>query len=610
MGILTFLRDRAKKTFAPREGRTTFVAPPRADYALVVNATAPRKMPRWRQLRYAGLVFSGSEQRAIAFAAVIAVIAGSLTAYAFVQHRIARTPASGGKIVEAVVGYPKTVNPLYASTNDPDADLVSLVFAGLFRRADGQLVNGLAETYEWSSDGKQLTLTLREGLTFHDGTPLTSDDVIFTFRCVKDPAWRSPFAGDFRDASFNAVNERTITVTLGSPDVSIMDALTIGILPAHVWGDIMPQNAALADANIRPIGAGPFKVTSYRRGSNGTITSYALERFDGFYGDRPFLSAVELRFYPDPTAAEDAVRGGQADAVAFVQGAKTKKFPKTAFTSLDIILPQETIAFFNVNDPILKDSRVREALLLAVDRDDVVNALGGFAAPVGGPYPEDPAAYAASSTEERLAAARKLLDAAGWTLAGDSDIRMRGTNATTTSSASSTPVLALTITVPDVPDLVDVANVLARQWSLLNARTTVTAEPSSSLLQKATGDRTVQIVVWNILLPPTEDLYSVWWSGEADGRGLNLSNLKDRDVDAAIKAFGTASSSSALADAKRNISNAILARSPAAFLVRPTYAYVFSKRVQGVSNRMTLSSPSDRFSGIASWYVKTSWDWK
>jgi peptide/nickel transport system substrate-binding protein len=608
MSIISSVRDRVQKKFSG-DGRASapFTASPRADYELVVNATSPRRLPSWRQLRYAGLVFSGREQRIIAFAAIIFAVAASLAGYAVFRDRMSAAPAPGGKIIEAVVGAPKGINPLYASANDPDADLSALVFAGLFRRVDGTLANDLADKYEWSADGKQVTITLKDGLSFHDGMPLTSEDVLFTLQSAKDPAWRSPFAGDFRDATFGAPDEKTVVITLGAPDASILDALTIGILPAHVWSDILPQNAALADANVRPVGAGPFKVSSYRHGSNGAIQTYALERFDGYRGERPLLDGIELRFYPDPKSAEDAVRGGQADAIAFVPGADAKKFPATAFNDSKLALPQETISFFNVNDPILKDSRVREALLLAVDRDEITNAFGGFATPIGGPYPDDVHPSSASSTEERLAAARKLLDAAGWTLSDGSDVRSKTSSATSTAAA---PPLALTITVPDVPDLIAAADALARRWSLLNARTAVQAESSADVLRKATRDRNAQIVLWNILLPATEDQYSIWWSGEADGSGFNISNLKDRDVDAAIKEIGSASSTDALAAAKKKLTSAILARSPAAFLVRPSYAYVFSKRIQGIPEEMSLGSTSDRFTSIAKWYVKTKWEWK
>ncbi len=615
MGILSSLRDRIKKTLASREGRAAssqFIARPAADHALVVGATSPRFIPRWRQFRYSGLIFSGGEQRIIAAAAIVFVIAGAGAAWTFARDRIARAPASGGKIVEAVVGSPKGINPLYASTNDPDADLSALVFAGLFRRVDGKLANDLAESASWSADGKQLTVTLKDNITFQDGTPLTSDDVVFTLQSAKDPAWRSPYAGGFRDASFAAPDERTVIVTLGSPDATFEDALTIGILPAHVWSDVSPQNAQLADANIRPIGAGPFMVSSFRRGSNGALLAYDLTRFSAYRGETPYLSDVEFRFFPDPASAEDAVRGGQADAVAFVSGTDVKKFPMTTFATSSLALPEETIAFLNVNDPVLKDSRVRDALATAVDRGDVITALDGYAQPIGGPYPDSPAPSASSSTEERLAAARKLLDAAGWTLADGSDVRMRAGSATTTKagSASSTPALALTIAVPDVPNLVAVANVLAQRWSLLNARVTVNAEAANMLLQDISRSRTSQIVIWNVLLSPTEDLYPVWWSGQAEGSGLNLSNLKDRDVDAAIKNVGAAGTADTLASAKATLASAILARTPAVFLARPTYAYVVSKRVNGVSKSFNLLAPADRFADIAHWYVKTTWGWK
>ncbi len=613
MGLLTNIRTRLKAALAAREGRTAsaqFVVPPRADHALIVGTTSARFIPRWRQFRYSGLVFSGAEQRLIIIAAFFFLLSGSVAAWMFINQRIAHSPSSGGKLIEAVVGNPKGINPLYASANDPDADLTALVFSGLFRRKNGTLINDLADSYSWSSDAKVLTVTLKNNIFFHDGTPLTSEDVVFTLESAKNPAWRSPHSGEFRDASFSAPDERTVVISLGQPDATFLEALTIGILPAHLWGDIQPQNAQLADANIRPIGAGPFMASDFRRGSSGTILSYLLKRFNGYRNEKPLLDEVEFRYYPDRTAAEDAVRGGQADAVAFVPAFDVKKFPSSAFTMTSIDLPEESVAFLNVTDPILKDSHVREALAMSVDREDIVNAQNGFAVPVGGPFPSDPPPLMASSTEERLAAARKKLDDAGWTLAEGADIRLKTSVAKSTSTAvstSSTPAFALTISVPDVPELIAIANTLAQRWSLLNARVTVKTEPTGTLLTQATRDRNLQIVLWNVLLPPSENQYQIWWSGQADGNGLNLSNLKDRDVDEAIKDMGSASSTDALATAKKKLTTAINARTPAIFLTQPHTTYAFSTRIRGVSEKMTLSTPSDRFTNLSQWYVKTAW---
>ena len=119
------------------------------DHALVLQVTETKKVPRFLQIRYAGLVLNTREQRLIFLAVGILIIAICGAIWAMTNDRMIRVPASGGKVVEAIVGSPKYLNPLYAPTNDPDADLCALLFSGLFRHTSGtEITPDLAEAYE------------------------------------------------------------------------------------------------------------------------------------------------------------------------------------------------------------------------------------------------------------------------------------------------------------------------------------------------------------------------------------------------------------------------------------------------------------------------------
>lgn len=574
------------------------------DHALVLQVTETKKVPRFLQIRYAGLVLNTREQRLIFLAVGILIIAICGAIWAMTNDRMIRVPASGGKVVEAIVGSPKYLNPLYAPTNDPDADLCALLFSGLFRHTSGtEITPDLAEAYEWSPDLRRLTITLRKDVTFHDGAPLMSDDVIFTLRAAKDPAWRSPYATSFRDATFLRIDEHTIAIELKEPNMNFMHALTIGILPAHIWQDIPSANALLADANIRPIGSGPFMMRSLRRSANGNVLAYTLDRFDRYVGIAPLLKSIEFRFFADHGSAEEALRGGRVDTLAFVPGQDVSRFTKSdRILSSSLELPQSTIAFFNTDDSLLKDPAIRQALALAVDRAGIIEVQGRSAQAISGPYPFDDTGIDASP-EERLAEARALLDKAGWTIKDGSEVRSK-------ASTSTAIDLKLTITVPDVSDLVSVAHVLARQWSMLGLQAEVRAQPFENLVGNLEETRNSQIVVWNVLLNASQDLYPIWWSGQASGSGLNLSNLKDRDVDDALKAVRTATTTQALNEARALTAKAITNRTPAVFLTRPSYGYLRSASVKGMSDRIRIGSPSDRFSDIHNWYTKTTWRWK
>lgn len=599
-------------------GRITsaeFTPEPAHDHTLVLSARPRPTMPKWRQWRYVARVLNLKERRLLALMSALFLMAAAAALWLVVQTRMVAVPATGGRVVEAIVGAPKYPHPFYASTNDPDQDLVALVYAGLFRRVGGSTVEpDLAERYAWSEGGKRLTVTLRENARFHDGVPVTADDVLFTLAAAKDPAWKSPFVNALRTMTMERVDDRTVALTFDRADTGILDTLTLGILPAHIWQDIQPGAAHLADGMVRPVGAGPFRVRSFLKDGRGNILAYTLERFTQYHGLPPFLDQIELRFFPSRVEAEEALRNGRVDSLAFVAGPSIEGLTKHKRLDASILeLPQETIAFLNVNDSLLKDTKVRQALSLVMERDEIVTAQAGIASPVNGPFPFSPEADAAGSAaasstpEERLEKARALLTEAGWKKEEGRELRVQSSGATSTDD---TPELTLTITVPDVPDLVAVAEALARRWSLLSAKVALQVETAEPLARRVTADRNAQILVWNVLLSPSQDQYPVWWSGEATGRGLNLSNLSDRNVDDAIEGIRAATTTNALEQARATFTQTVLARFPAVFLTRPGYGYVHNVRLKGMTDRLQLGRPSDRFNDIANWYVKTAWKWR
>jgi peptide/nickel transport system substrate-binding protein len=590
-----------------------FIPKPAHDHALVLNVTGSSAVPRWRQLRYAGRVLTLRERRVLMGMFALLVVAGSVAAWLTMRTRVDSVPAQGGRVVEAIIGSPKYPHPFYAATNDPDQDIVALVYAGLFARKPNTTsgpVPDLAESYTWSEDGKRLTLTLRSDVRFHDGLPLTAEDVAFTLNAAKDPAWKSGYVNALRGVAVELVDERTVALTLEKPDATLLDVLTVGILPAHIWQDVPPGTAHLAEANVRPVGAGPFRVRSFTSESHGTILAYTLERNDSYHGIKPLLQQLELRFFADRASAEEALRGGQVDTLAFVPGPSTEDLTKhNRLRASTIELPQETIAFFNVNDPILKDVKIRQALSLAVERNEIVDAQAGRSAPVVGPFPfEEPPSATSTTPEERLEEARKLLETAGWVTPPDKELRVR--KESLKSATTSAVELSVTITTPDVPDLMAVADALKRRWSLLGIRVELKAEQAESLARRIMSDRNGQVILWNVLLSPSQDQRPVWWSGEATGRGLNLSNLTDRNVDDALDAIRAATTTDAIARTRVAFTQAVLTRAPAVFLTRPGYGYVHSVRVKGMTDQLQLGKPSDRLSDIINWHVKTAWNWK
>ncbi|MCK9361456.1 ABC transporter substrate-binding protein [Patescibacteria group bacterium] len=575
-----------------------FTPHPHADHALVLAVTSPKRVPRWKQLRFINRVLVGRERGLFWGALAVGIIAFGVGLTDIVRTRTELVPAGGGVFTEAVEGTPKLINPLFAPANDVDRDLVALVFSGLFR-LDGQLnaVPDLVKDYHWLENGKTLEVILREDARFHDGQPVTAHDVVFTYEAAKNQEWRSLLYSTFRDVVLIEVDEHTVQFQLPSANPLFLNDLTVGILPAHIWEEgVTPSNAHLADANLKPIGSGPYRVVSYTRDGRGNILHFHLARFGGYYGIQPFIEEVRFRFYPDRDQALQAVTNGQADAVAFVSWSEAESVRGEHLRTASLDLPRVTGAFFNTKDKLLKDEKLRQALAMAVDSAELAALVGDRAKPVNSPFPflND-----ASSTVPDLDGARAQLDKLGWKLAEGTNVR---------TNASST--LTITIDVPNQPDLIALAELLKRRWSLIGAQVDVRADEDMPLLRNALATRAYQVLVWNILIPADQNLAQFWGSAYAGGsRGFNLSNLADRDVDAALERTRTATTTAELTDAQMALSQAIKKRTPALLLLRPSEAYLIASRVKGVSD-MRISRPSDRFVDLQHWYVNERRQWK
>lgn len=583
------------------------------DHAMVLAVTKPTSVPGWRQLRYASRVLSVAEQRILTAALLACGFFVISAAVVFAWQNTVLIPASGGVYTEALIGEPSAINPIDAPSNETDADLTSLIYSGLYRMQGIEPTLDLAESASWSEDGKTLSVTLRPDARFHNGAQVTADDVQFTIEAAQDPTRNSLLEPLFRGVTVAVQDPRTIQFTLSRPDATFPIALTIGIMPAVLWQDIPAVNARLANLNVKPIGSGPYAIKSFTRDQRGSIMSYTLERWEGYYGIKPHIKTLAFQFYPDFQSAEDAIKSDLVDGLAFVPPAAADRFKSASRWNLERLeIPQQTIAFFNTKDKTLQDVRVRQALALAVARPDLIAALGGFAAAAEFPYPFE---SSASSTAGDLDGARALLQATGWVLPANENVRIRQASApkpntpAPAATASSTR-LTLTIIVPDQPDLQKIAEALQRQWSLLGAQVEVEPMSVQEVLRKSTHERNAQIILWNVLLGPDQDLLPIWWSGQAKDRGTNFSSLADKDVDLLIDQTKSSSSTAALVLARTKLSQALLQRAPAAFLVRPQYTYVLSTRVKGVPDASRIAKPSDRFNGIASWYVKTGFTWK
>ena len=594
------------------------------DHALVLSVHESTYVTGWRKLLFLHHVLDVKEKRLFWSSIGAAFVLFVLSGWLFIQPHLTHVPTEGGELTEALVGAPKSINPLYAPLNDVDRDLTSLIYSGLFRLNEHlDPEPDLVDRYTWSQGGTVLELTLRSDIRFQDNTPVTADDVVFTYQAIKSPTWRSPLATSFKDVSVVRVDDQTVQFIIDKPNPQLLSELTVGILPAHLWQDV--PNPMLADLNLRPVGSGPYQISSRRRDQKGTLLSYSLSRSNIYYGIKPYLFTRTFNFFTDLDQAEQALKSHQVDSLAFVPWNNVSDFAHNAVHAVALRLPQETVAFFNLRDGLLKDQTLRGLLQQSIDQDGLADAIKPAALPNGSPFPfiDLPAATSSNATSSAasLDVLRGAFETAGWKLDATTGLRSfhtplasavthkNGKKITTVTSSTAT-LLQLQIDVPDQPDLVRIANYLSQRWSLVGAKVTVQAHPAEELFRSVLNDHaSYQILVWNILLQPTQDPSPFWSSTAAVEQGLNFSNVSDHVVDQRLADIHDASSTDALAIARIAFAKALISDVPAIFLARPSYAYLVNDQVQGVTD-MNLALPSDRLNRSATWSLQSALRWR
>lgn len=222
-------------------------------------------------------------------------------------------PSRGGRLTEGIIGAPRFINPVLASTETDEA-LSSLIFAGLMKElGDGTLTPELARSYVISPDNRTYTFTLRDKLTFHDGSALTSSDVAFTIEKLQDPLLNPRTASFWQGVSVSTPDEKTVIATLVAPDASFLQDMTIGVLPAAIWQGVADEAFTDPSLNLSPVGAGAFKVAAVESDDMGTPKKILLSRNRKYALGSPLLSSLSIVVFSNQDTLLSAMKNGAID---------------------------------------------------------------------------------------------------------------------------------------------------------------------------------------------------------------------------------------------------------------------------------------------------------
>ena len=536
--------------------------------------------------------------KVIVVALIGLMVVASIAAIAADQNPVGGDPAFGGTYVEGVAGVPQYLNPVIAAT-DVDQDVARLAFSGLTRydRA-GAIVPDLASAFHTESDGRIWTFDIREDATWHDGQPVTADDVVFTVKLLQDRGYVGPYSDAFRGVTVDKTSMRTVRFTL--PDVygPFADSTTVPLLPSHLLGNVPYAELSRQPFNASPIGTGPFRVTEV----DGR--QVVLLRNDDFYRTRPararpYIDKVILRFYPDQSDALLALSRGEVDGVGglssqdgerarSLKSAVLYSLPTDNFVSLFLNVRPEKVVF--------RDRAVRQAIATSIDRGRVLQlAADGrgtvadeFVPSSSWAYVKDVARYT-YSTEDAMA----LLDAADWKDHDGDGIRDKGGQK-----------LAFTISTSNEPARTAAARQIQHDLNAIGMSVTVNSMPFGQLVDSVARQRTFDALLVEIAVSGDPDPYTFFHSTEVTDPGHNFSGFSTLPIDRNLEAARRTFDEGARRDLYAPVFQAIAKEVPVVFLYFSDYLYAQSAQVQG-QRIAPLTDPRERFWNVEDWYMRT-----
>ena len=291
------------------------------------------------------------------------------------------------------------------------------IFDNLVTRDDkGNIVPQVATSWKQLSP-TETEFTIRDGITFQDGSKLTPADVAFSINRIIDPKFASPQLGQFNlITSARVTGDHTVVVTTKRPyPVLLAQLVKLSIVPEHVV-----KKEGDAAFNLHPVGSGPYEFVDWKRG-----VSVTLKRNDSYWGKKGPFQKVVFRAVPDSSTRVADLQAGTADLVVSLNSDQANQL-KSASGVQALTAPTERVAFlgFNTEKAPLNNLKLREAIAYGIDRQGLIQGiLGGYGKVVGElmspahfgwdpnitPYPYDPA-KAKKLVAEVGAAAKVPLD--------------------------------------------------------------------------------------------------------------------------------------------------------------------------------------------------------
>ena len=472
---------------------------------------------------------------------------------------------------------PARLNPILA-TDSSSAEISGFIFNGLvkFDKDNSTIIGDLAESFYFEDD-KTLVFKLKKGVLWHDGEIFSAKDVLFTYKTITSSKIVSPYSSAFRFVKdVEVVDDYTIKVTYKKPYFKALETWMMGILPQHILKD--EKNIMNSKFNTNPIGTGPYRLKQLEFSKN-----IILQAFDKYFEGKAKIDEIMFHVVADPMTRFLMLKSGKLDIGSVEPMAFERQLDAGFFEKFNIyekISMSYTYLGLNLREEKFKNPKVREALSLAIDREELVKILFFNHAKVCiGPFLPSSIAFNkdVKPPVQDIGKAKKLLKEAGY-----DELHPFEFEIVTSNSSSIRPYAA---------------EILQYQLKKVGIRVKLRVMEWQAFLNMVVFPHKFDAVLLGWGLSPTPDPY-MFWHSDSDKKGVfNLVGYENKEMDKMIEKSQSIIDRKRLSAIWKKMFKIIVDDNPYLFLYIPNSITAVNKSIKNVQN-----SPS----GI--WYNYIEWE--
>ncbi len=495
---------------------------------------------------------------------------------------------------EALYGTVQKLNPIYTDFNTVDQDISRLLFCSLSRYnpRTGKVEENIA-THILDEAQTVYTFKVKEGTAWHDGTPVTADDIIFTYGIIQNDKFQNRILKDtFADIEIKKIDDITVQFLLTEPNSFFFTSTINGLLPYHLLKKVAITDLPNHEFNLKPVGCGPFEFESISK-ENGGITQVRLKKFNDYQTDEKLGDLTEVVFnvyetFGSMIQGKDNVHGMARVPIYFKEEVEDKRFKMHEYT-----LPQYTALFINTDSEFLKKQKARLGIKKAIEKQSVLDATG-YKKTIDTPLLEleQDDWRNQSNIEEAMGA---LFDA-GWSLDQEKGHRV--------NEDGEVFKLKLVTRLYDESSKAEeitqkVVQNIEQQLRAVGIQLEIFRLPLSEL-EGTIMKRDYDLLLYGQNLGYNLDIYSFWHSSQAGENGLNLSNYTNPKADILMENIRRDFDPEGKERKLEQLAEIFAEDVPAVFLYTPSYYYLVDKEFS-IKKLPYLATPTDRLNELHLW---------